>query len=50
MKLNNVFFSGEKEKALKHASKMLKDKANWCNRCQLEKVNNNNNNFYILGG
>ena len=31
------FFSGEKDKALKHAKKILKDKANWCNKCQLKK-------------
>ena len=43
-----MFFSpGKKEKALKHASKILKDKANWCNKCQLEKVNNQSEGYYI---
>ena len=41
------FVFGEKRKALKHASKKLKDKANWCNKCQLEKVNNQSEGFYV---
>ena len=34
-----MFFSspGKKKKALKHASKILKDKANWCKECKIEK-------------
>ena len=41
------FFPGEKEKALKHASKILRDKANWCNKCQLEKGNNQSEGCYV---
>ena len=42
-----MFFPGEKEKVLKHASKILKDKANRCNKCQLEKVNNQSEGCYV---
>ena len=41
------FFPGKKETALKHASKILKDKANWSNKCQLEKVNNQLEGCYV---
>ena len=33
-------FEGEKEKALKYASKILSDKVNFCNKCRLERINN----------
>ena len=41
------FFPEENEKALKHASKILKDKANWYNKCQLEKINNQSECCYV---
>ena len=42
-----MFFSRGKEKPLKHASKILKDKANWCNKCQLERINNRAEGCYV---
>ena len=35
-----LYFPGEKEKTLKYASKILSDKVNFCNKCQLERINN----------
>ena len=40
-------FSGEKEKTLKHASKLSMDKTNWCKTCMLEKVNNRSEGCYL---
>ena len=31
-----LYFPGEKE----NASKILRDKVNFCNKCQLERINN----------
>ena len=46
-RFNNVTFTGGKEKTLKYASKTLSDKVNFCNKCQLEKINNPAEGCYV---
>ena len=41
------YFDGEKEKALKCASKILMDKVNFCHKCQLERINNRAEGCYV---
>ena len=42
-----LYFPGENEKTLKHASKILSDKINFCNKCQLERINNRAEGCYV---
>ena len=41
------FYPGKKEKAFKYVPKILKDKANWCDKCQLDKINNQSEGCYV---
>ena len=42
-----LYFPGEKAKTLKYASKILSNKAKWCNECQLERINNRAKGSYV---